>query len=600
MSRRLPPWLKRKKTAPELPLEPPIRLGNMSNGEFFHQSTPQEQRIRAEILRQAEEKARKLNMDRREFLSSAMGMATSLSVLNMAAACSSGTGERNNGFFDIGGSSGSGNGGLPPGMGGSMAPASASGGMPGIMVGPGGQPAIAMGGSPGAMGGMPGQGSGGMVSSGGGGMGGYPGGGGAGGYQIPPNATMDCAMAEDLLNGKGEFIMDCQTHHIEQEGDWRTTNPGQADVLAAYFAQYNMCSKSDLTMCIDAQSYLEQIFLNSDTTLAVLSGYPAPLCTETRTTGCGNPLDNDAMWKSREQFNMIGRSQRVINHCQVNPTDNLPAQLALMERIKKEHGCWGFKSYPEWGPDGTGWMLDDPNSGIKMIEKARELDSKIICVHKGIVFPGWDRAASTPKDVGVVAKMYPDVAFVVYHSAIEIDGSGEGPYNPDNTMGTDRLCRAAVDNQLMGKNMYAELGSCWAQVMNAPDKAQHVIGKLVKYLGPDNVVWGSECVWLGSPQAQIEAFRTFQISKEYQDKYGYPELTPEIKAKIFGLNAARIYKINPDECRYKIKQTTLAQMKLNLDGEFGTRRWAFKLPGGPRTRREFWNLARLTGGKPGV
>jgi hypothetical protein len=27
-------WLKRKKTEPELPLEPPIRLGNMSNGEF--------------------------------------------------------------------------------------------------------------------------------------------------------------------------------------------------------------------------------------------------------------------------------------------------------------------------------------------------------------------------------------------------------------------------------------------------------------------------------------------------------------------------------------------------------------------------------------
>ena len=152
----------------------------------------------------------------------------------------------------------------------------------------------------------------------------------------------------------------------------------------------------------------------------------------------------------------------------------------------------------------------------------------------------------------------------------------------------------------MGKNMYAELGSCWAQVMNAPEKAQHVIGKLVKYLGPDNVVWGSECVWLGSPQAQIEAFRAFQISKEFQDKYGYPELTKEIKAKIFGLNAARIYKINPDECRYDIKQTKLAQLKQHLDGELGGRRWAFTLPGGPRTRREFWNLARLTGGKPGV
>ena len=81
-------WLKRKKTARELPVEPPIRLGNMSNGEFFHQSTPMEQKIRAEILRQADDKSRKLGIDRREFLASAMGMCTSLSVINLASACS--------------------------------------------------------------------------------------------------------------------------------------------------------------------------------------------------------------------------------------------------------------------------------------------------------------------------------------------------------------------------------------------------------------------------------------------------------------------------------------------------------------------------------
>jgi hypothetical protein len=135
--------------------------------------------------------------------------------------------------------------------------------------------------------------------------------------------------------------------------------------------------------------------------------------------------------------------------------------------------------------------------------------------------------------------------------------------------------------------------------MNAPDKAQHVIGKLLKYLGEDNVVWGSECIWLGSPQPQIEAFRAFQISKEFQDMYGYPELTPAIKAKIFGLNAARIYNLDVNACRYKIKQTKLARLKEVVDGEVGSRRWAFSLPRGPRTRREFYNLARLTGGRPG-
>jgi predicted TIM-barrel fold metal-dependent hydrolase len=590
-------WLKRKKTAPELPFEPPIRLGNMSNGEFFHQSTPQEQRIRTEILRQADEKARKLGMDRREFLASSMGMCTSLAVLNMAQACSSGSGGKgpSAGFAYMGGSGGNVS---SSGNAGSMSPAAGSGMTGNGQSSGGGGKGMSMG--AGGSGTSMGSGSGGSRSSGSGGMSGGPGSSGAGGYQIPDQATMDCAMADDILNGKHEFIFDIQTHHIEEEGDWRMTNPTAGDILASYFSQYNQCMDSDLKHCIDAQAYLQHIFLESDTSLAVLSGFPEPLCTDGRTTNCGNPLDNDQMWMSRDQFNAIAKSQRVINHCQVNPTDNWDLQSAIMERIKKEHGCWGFKSYPEWGPTGAGWTLDDPNSGIKMIEKAIELDSKIICVHKGIVFPGWDAACSDPKDVGVVAKMYPDVAFIVYHSAIEIDASGEGAYNPDNTQGTDRLCRTVDQGGLKNMNVYAELGSCWAQVMNTPDKAQHVIGKLLKYVGENNVVWGSECVWLGSPQPQIEAFRTFQISQEFQDMYGYPAITDEIRAKIFGLNAARAYKINPDEIRCKINQTTLAKIKEQMDGELGPRRWALGVHNsGPRTRREFANLARWTGGRPG-
>ena len=607
MARSRMPWLtKRKKTAPEVPFEPPIRLGNMSNGEFYHQSTPEEQRIRKEILRRADEKARKLGMDRREFMASAMGMCTSLSVLNAFAAqgCSTDSGKKvGTGFIDMGGSpaptgasgmfGGSGTGAATgiSGTGGAIASGASGTG------GPAGSPGVAGTGVSGT--GSSGSGSGGY-GSGAGGSTAAGGGGSAGGYNVPDAATMDCAMAEDILNGKGEFILDCQSHHIEEEGDWRSTNSGYGDQLASYFAMYNQCMEPDLKSCIDAQAYLQHIFLESDTTLAVLSGFPAPLCTDGRRTGCGNPLDNDAMWKSRDRFNAIANSQRVINHCQVNPTDNLDLQLAIMERVKNEHNCWGFKSYPEWSPDlKPGWMLDDPNSGIPMIEKARALDSKIICVHKGIVFPTWDRNASDPKDVGIVANMYPDVSFLVYHSAIEIDGAGEGVYNPNNTMGTDRLCRTAEQNNLKGKNMYAELGSVWAQVMNAPEKAQHVIGKLLKYLGEDNVVWGSECVWLGSPQPQIEAFRTFQISQEFQDMYGYPALTPQVKAKVFGLNAAKIYKVNPDEVRCKIRQTSLARIKDIMDGELGERRWAFHQGLGPRSRREFLALARKTGGRPG-
>jgi predicted TIM-barrel fold metal-dependent hydrolase len=590
-------WLKRKKTAPELPLEPPIRLGNMSNGEFFHESTPLEQKIRREILRQADEKSRKLGMDRREFLASAMGMCTSLSVLNMATACSD-SGKKP-AFIDMGaGTSG--------GVAGGGAPAAGSGMMVGASgTGVTGASGTGVSGTGAAGGGASGTGSmtvagrTGGSGMGGGGMGGMPGTGGSGGYMVPPDATMCSQMAEDILNGKHEFIFDIQTHHIEEEGMWRTTNPLQGDILASYFSQYNQCMEADLKTCIDAQSYLEQIFLNSDTTMCVLSGFPSALCTDTVKTNCGNPLDNDQMWQSRDKFNMLANSQRVVQHCQVNPNDNLDMQLAIMAKIKNEHNCWGFKCYPEWGPNGVGYQLDSENIGIPFIEQARKLNSKIICTHKGIVFPGWDASCSHPRDVGVVAMRFPDTAFIVYHSAIELNAAGEGAYNPNNTQGTDRLCRTVEMNNLKGKNVYAELGSVWAQVMNMPEMAQHVIGKLLKYVGEDNVVWGSECIWLGSPQPQIEAFRMFQISKEFQDMYGYPELTPAIKAKIFGLNAAKVYGINPDEQRCRIKATKLAQLKEVMDGELGPRRWAFNPGFGPRTWREFWNLARKTGGRPG-
>ena len=73
------------------------------------------------------------------------------------------------------------------------------------------------------------------------------------------------------------------------------------------------------------------------------------------------------MWQSRERFNTIAKSQRVIQHCQVNPNDHLDLQLAIMERVKNEHGCWCFKCYPEWGPTDKAYQLDSEDVGIPFI-----------------------------------------------------------------------------------------------------------------------------------------------------------------------------------------------------------------------------------------
>src|SRR5678816_3133219 len=65
----------------------------------------------------------------------------------------------------------------------------------------------------------------------------------------------------------------------------------------------------------------------------------------------------------------------------------------------------------------------------------------------------------------------------------------------------------------------------------------------MKFMGPDRILFGSDSIWYGSPQWQIDAFWRFQIPAEMRQKYGYPELTMDAKRKILGLNAAKLYGI---------------------------------------------------------
>ena len=120
----------------------------------------------------------------------------------------------------------------------------------------------------------------------------------------------------------------------------------------------------------------------------------------------------------------------------------------------------------------------------------------------------------------------------------------EGPYDPGRTDGIDALVTSLRANGIKpGSNVYAELGSTWRFLMRDPDSAAHGLGKLLKHCGEANVLWGTDSIWYGSPQDQIQAFRTFQISPELREKHGYPEITPALRAKVFGLNALKVYSI---------------------------------------------------------
>jgi uncharacterized protein len=173
-----------------------------------------------------------------------------------------------------------------------------------------------------------------------------------------------------------------------------------------------------------------------------------------------------------------------------------------------------------------------------------------ICVHKGLAPGPPDPLRGHPGDMPKAAKDWPNLNFITYHSCIQpamflYDSlqevrSGKMRENvPDISWTTEYAVLAAPF-----KNIYAEIGTTWASsVVTFPTVAAHIMGQLMKFMGPDRIVFGSDSVWYGSPQWQIDAFWRFQIPEEMRKKYGYPELTVDAKRKILGLNSAKLYGI---------------------------------------------------------
>ena len=393
-------------------------------------------------------------------------------------------------------------------------------------------------------------------------------------YQVDDEATYEPGLATAQVGGE-EFIFDVQLHHVNPEGPWREVNKLVPPLLREW--PQSACGLEDKIACYSADHLVKEVFLDSDTDLAVLTMGPAMPGEEVLTVYEGTLTQ--ALVKERTG------DHRLMLHAQVNP--NIPGHLDAMDRAAELYPVVAWKTYTQFGPGG-GYALDDPE-GIAMIEKARALGIKRLCMHKGLPLGLMGHDYSTCADVGRVAKMFPDMTFIVYHSGFEPEGK-EGPFDPDFDFSINTLINALQKNDIGPQgNVYAELGSTWRFVMRDPDRAAHVIGKLLKYVGEDRVLWGTDSIWFGSPQDQIQAFRTFQISEEFQEKYGYPEITPEIRAKVFGLNAAEIYDVDVERMRKKSATDSMARERSDYredpDPSFATY--------GPRTRREFLTFKKL-------
>ncbi len=404
-------------------------------------------------------------------------------------------------------------------------------------------------------------------------------------FDIAAEARTDAAAAAESL-AKREFIFDVQGHFVNPTGAWTKRLPPDARPLQFPSTQCDLAKRPGERAyldCIGPDQFVKDVFLDSDTDLMVLSFVPS--------TRADEPLTIEEASATRDIVEKLEGSQRLMLHGRVNP--NQPGDVEDMERLK-EFGAVAYKTYTQWGPSGKGfWMTDDV--GVAFVEKARKLGVRNICIHKGLDFGPRSYEHSTCRDIGPIARQFPDMNFLIYHSGF-VSTKPEGPYDPKRTDGIDALVTSVEKAGVKpNSNVYAELGSTWRFLsMRDPDSAAHAMGKLFKHIGEDNVLWGTDSIWYGSPQDQIQAFRTFQISESLRDEHGYPRITPQLRAKVFGLNATRPYKIAAEELRRFVSQDKVAQARL----EYSERPNPSYETYGPRTRREFLNLRAWHQGEP--
>jgi predicted TIM-barrel fold metal-dependent hydrolase len=281
--------------------------------------------------------------------------------------------------------------------------------------------------------------------------------------------------------------------------------------------------------------------------------------------------------------NQLAGSERALSQAMCDPKAAPGSSTAIdsLEHQVVDLGARALKCYT-----GNGnWWLDDEAVAYPMLEEARRLGLRLVNVHKG--FPallGPDAGEYVKsRDLPKVVADFPDLRFVAYHSGY-FPGQGIGEF-----LGVVRGIGAK-----RRKRVYAELGSCFATALldlDDPDGAAHLVGSLLRDVGSKRILWGTDSIWWGSPQWQIDALKALQIPEPLQEQFGYPPLTAKRRARILGKNAAKLYGVDPKASRCAIASDALARIQAEQGGLRASRSHRVY---GPRTREEYEALLAQT------
>jgi predicted TIM-barrel fold metal-dependent hydrolase len=281
------------------------------------------------------------------------------------------------------------------------------------------------------------------------------------------------------------------------------------------------------------------------------------------------------MVATRKYVNDLAGSQRVLSHGLLRP--NLgKKELDEMERQVKKLKIDAWKCYTGAELGEKAWMLDDKKVAYPFWEKTLKLGVKNVCVHKGLPLSVFNEEACTPRDLERAALDFPGLNFIVYHSAYRGPtglvggwlGRGTGKKvkdkettDPQEIPWVSDVLRILKKNKKI-KNIYFELGGTFNILSGAaPQTCLHMLGQMIQVAGADHILWGTDSIWNGSPQSQIVRLRKLKMSEKLMKKYKYAQLTDKVKDQILGLNATKLFGIDPKAKRKAIKADELTQLK---------------------------------------
>lgn len=367
-----------------------------------------------------------------------------------------------------------------------------------------------------------------------------------------------------------QFIFDDQTHFVHD--DFKHDGLLNIPRFAADHWEAGL-TRDQLTLSdLKFQNYIRQIFLNSDTKIALLSGAPFD-----------DPswwfLANDQIRGAVESINKLAGARRMYGHFVITPKQS--GWMDEVDKVLETRRTDSWKAYtigdPLTSTTKYPWRLDDEELMYPFYEKAVKAGITNLAIHKGLMPADYEKSwpevwkHASAWDIGKAAKDWPDMNFIIYHACLrpafelpdqtlaEFEATGEIKWASD---------LARIPEEYGVDNVYADLGTCFANSATAnPRFAAALLGTLIKGLGEDHVVWGTDSVWYGSPQWQIEAMRRLEIPEDMQKKHGFAPLGPAdgvVKNKIFGLNTAKLYKLDPELALQVVNSDGIASLKQNF------------------------------------